>query len=100
YLHAWQVTGDARYRQVIDETIAYVLRDLRDVVGGLCSAEDADSEGEEGWFYVWSIDEVREVAGDDADEAIAWWGVRREGNFEGHNILFRPLGAELVRTPE
>jgi uncharacterized protein YyaL (SSP411 family) len=99
YVHAWHVTGDARYRQVIDETIAYVLRDLRDDAGGVCSAEDADSEGEEGRFYVWSIDEVREVAGDDADEAIAWWGVRPAGNFEGHNILFRPLGAELVRPP-
>src|SRR5204863_9459293 len=59
YLHAWQVTGDARYRQVVDETIAYVLRDLRDAGGGLCSAEDADSEGEEGRVYIWSTDEVR-----------------------------------------
>src|SRR5690349_9219231 len=46
YVHAWQVTGEARYLQVIDETVAYVLRDLRDAAGGLCSAEDADSEGE------------------------------------------------------
>ncbi len=59
YLHAWQVTGEATYRQVLDETVDYVLRELRNDRGGLFSAEDADSEGVEGKFYVWSIDEVR-----------------------------------------
>ena len=62
YLHAWQVTGDDRYRQVLDETIGYVLRDLRHPDGGFYSAEDADSEGEEGQFYVWTPDEVRRRA--------------------------------------
>ena len=97
YLHAWQVTGEARYRQVLDETIDYVLRDLRHERGGFFSAEDADSEGVEGKFYVWSLDEIREIAGDDADAAIVWWGVTASGNFEGENILFRPLGGDLVR---
>ncbi len=100
YLHAWQVTGEARYRQVLDETIEYVLRDLRHPDGGFYSAEDADSEGVEGKFYVWSLDELRDVAGDDADAAIEWWGVTEVGNFEGANILHRPNGAELVRPPE
>ena len=99
YLHGWQTTGQARYRQVIDETVAYVLRDLRSADGGLFSAEDADSEGVEGKFYVWTFDELRNVLADDklADAAVEWWGVTAAGNFEGANILCRPHGADLVR---
>jgi uncharacterized protein YyaL (SSP411 family) len=99
YLHAWLVTGEARYRQVLDETITYVLRDLRHDLGGFYSAEDADSEGVEGKFYVWTLDDVRAAAGDDADAAVEWWGVTADGNFDGANILFRPLDSELVRPP-
>jgi hypothetical protein len=71
YLHAWQVTGHERFRQVLDETIGYVLRDLRHDSGGFYSAEDADSEGIEGRFYVWSPDELREAlaTGTRADDA-------------------------------
>jgi hypothetical protein len=97
YLHAWQVTGEARFLQVLDETIAYVLRDLRHPDGGLYSAEDADSEGVEGKFYVWDLDEVREVCGADADAAIAWYGVSSAGNFENHTILTRPVRGDLLR---
>ncbi len=100
YLHAWQVTGDPAYRQVLDDTVTYLLRDLRQPEGGFSSAEDADSEGVEGRFYVWSVEEIRSVLGDAlAEQAIAWWGVTEHGNFEGRTILRRPLDAELVRPP-
>src|SRR5213079_941818 len=96
YLHAWQVTGSPNHRQVLDETVEYVLRDLRHTDGGLYSAEDADSEGEEGKFYVWRVEEIEDALGpDEAAAAIAWWGVTKAGNFEGANILHRPVGAEL-----
>src|SRR5437764_5287287 len=100
YLHAWQITGEPRYRQVLDETIGYVLRDLRHPDGGLYSAEDADSEGEEGRFYVWRIEEIEDILGADAPAAMQWWGVTKAGNFEGANILHRPVGGDLVRPPE
>ena len=102
YLHAWMVTGEAVYRQVVDETIGYVLRDLRHADGGFYSAEDADSEGVEGKFYVWSEAELRAVVrvaagAESADAAAAWWGVTAAGNFEGANILNRPVRGDLIR---
>jgi len=81
YLHAWLVTGEERYRRIVEETIEYVLRDLRHREGGFFSAEDADSEGVEGKFYLWSIDELETVAGEDAPELIRYFGVTRNGNF-------------------
>ena len=100
YTHAWQVTGKPRYRQVMDETVGYLLRDLCLTGGGFASAEDADSEGVEGKFYVWSIDEIRAVAGDAAEAAIDWYGATAEGNFEGGNILWRPVRGDLLRPPK
>ena len=96
YLHAWQVTDEERYRQVVEETIEYVRRDLGGPDGSLFSAEDADSEGEEGRFYVWRPEEIR-AAG--ADAAIEWYGVTAAGNFEGANILHRPVRGDLLRPP-
>jgi hypothetical protein len=97
YLHAWLVTGEPRYRQVLEETIRYVLRDLRHPDGGFYSAEDADSEGVEGRFYVWTEAEIRAVLGDLADAAIDWWGVTPQGNWEGTNVLWRPVRGDLIR---
>ena len=73
---ARRVTG------VAEEIVTYVLRDLRHPEGGFFSAEDADSEGIEGKFYCWSVDELREVCGDDADEVMRFYGVTEQGNFE------------------
>ena len=100
YTHAWQITAKPRYRQVIDETVGYLLRDLRLSGGGFASAEDADSEGVEGKFYVWSSEEIRSLLGDAAEATIEWYGVTDEGNFEGNNILWRPVRGDLLRPPE
>jgi uncharacterized protein YyaL (SSP411 family) len=92
YLHAWQATGLDRYRQVLDETVGYVLRDLAQPGGGFSSAEDADSEGEEGRFYVWTPEQVTEALEGDTDlaaEVMDFYGVTPAGNFEGRNILNR-----------
>ena len=101
YLHGWRVLGHQRWLQVATETIDYVLADLRHPDGGFFSAEDADSEGAEGTFYVWSEDEIREVCeglGQGVTEsAIEWYGVTGQGNFEGANILHRPVRGDLVR---
>jgi uncharacterized protein YyaL (SSP411 family) len=100
YLHAWQITGDDRWRQVLDEIIAYVLRDLRLAGGGIASAEDADSDGEEGLFYTWQPAEIEAAVGADAaTAAIDWWGVEPGGNFEGRSILFRRERGDLLRPP-
>ena len=87
YLHAWQVTGDPFYRRVVEETLDYVLLEMRHADGGFYSSQDADSEGVEGKFYVWSADEIRTALGDDADAFMQIYGVSEEGNWEGHNIL-------------
>ena len=101
YVHAWQATKEARWRQVVDETVGYVLRDLATPEGGITAAEDADSEGEEGRFYLWRPDEIAAVVGDDlAGPVGAWYGVTAGGNFEGRSILRRPLGAPLERPPD
>jgi uncharacterized protein YyaL (SSP411 family) len=103
YLHTWQVTGHDRHRQVVDETIGYVLSVLRHPDGGFFSAEDADSEGEEGRFYVWTPAEVVAALDGDADladEAMAFYGVTPGGNFEGHTILNRLAAVgDLARPP-
>jgi len=93
YVRAWQVTGTERYRRVADETCAYLLRELRQPGGGFSSSQDADSEGVEGRFFVWSWDELAGVAGEAVATAL---GARREGNWEGTNVLWLPEPAPAV----
>ncbi len=90
YLQAHQAFGRDRYLQVARNTLDYLLRDLRDPEGGFHSAEDADSEGEEGRFYVWTPAQVAEVLGDRAAAFGAAYGVTPSGNFEhGTSVLHR-----------
>jgi uncharacterized protein YyaL (SSP411 family) len=90
YLHAWQVTGKPLYRRVVEETLDFVAREMRHEAGGFYSSYDADSEGEEGKFYVWTAAEVREALGPEADLFMAVYDVSEDGNWEGHNILNTP----------
>ena len=88
YTQAFQATGDPRYREVVDETTAYLLRDLRHPDGGFFSSQDADSEGVEGRFYVWAPQEIDAVIGaDDARLFRRYYGVGVHPNFEGRHIL-------------
>jgi uncharacterized protein len=99
YLHAWQLTGEASYRRVCEETLDYVLREMTAPAGGFYSTQDADSEGVEGKFYVWTPAELREALGDaDATIVEKLWGVTETGNFEGHNILHRAKTPAEVAT--
>ena len=87
FLHAWQVTGEPFYRAIAEETLDYVVREMADPAGGFYSTQDADSEGEEAKFFVWTPDEIRSVLGDQAERFIEAYGVTAHGNFEGKNIL-------------
>jgi uncharacterized protein YyaL (SSP411 family) len=115
YLHAWQVTGNEFFRTITEEILDYVVREMTYVgasandqqfrrapklpsnangVAGFYSTQDADSEGEEDKFFVWTVDEIRGVLGEEAETFMATYGVKPGGNWEGKNIL------ELVGTLE
>jgi uncharacterized protein len=102
YLHGWQVSGEPLLRRACEETLDWALREMRGEEGGFCSALDADSEGVEGKFYVWTVAELREALGDPAlaEEAIAFFGATEQGNFEGAANVLEGHGSEPERLPE
>jgi uncharacterized protein len=93
YLHGWQALGHERYQRVCERTLDWALREMRGPEGGFYSALDADSEGEEGRFYVWTPGEIEAVLGDNAEAVAELYGVSEAGNFEGSNILHLAGGA-------
>jgi uncharacterized protein len=103
YLHGWQTLGHQRYRRVCEETLDWMLREMRGPEGGFYSALDADSEGEEGRFYVWTPEEIKAALAADPncinlstqqiDKLMQFYGVSEDGNFEGSNVLHLAGGA-------
>jgi uncharacterized protein YyaL (SSP411 family) len=102
YLHGWQVSGEPLFRRVCEETLDWALREMRGPEGGFCSALDADSEGVEGKFYVWTTDQLRSALGDDGlfDDAVSFFGATATGNFEGGANVLEGRGPEPERLPE
>lgn len=112
YLHAYQLTGNEFYKQITTEILDYVAREMTDPNGGFYSSQDADSEGHEGKFFVWTPEEIRSALGgstsgllivckskQDVNETALFmdaYGVTANGNFEGKNILFRSRDTDVL----
>ncbi|MCB0153616.1 MAG: thioredoxin domain-containing protein, partial [Anaerolineae bacterium] len=95
YLHAYQITGNPFYRRIVEETLDYVVREMTDPAGGFYSTQDADSEGEEGKFFVWTPEEIHTILGQEEGTIFCQvYDVRRSGNFEGKSILNLPQPVE------
>ncbi len=102
YIHGWQITGRERYRRVAEGTLDYLLREMRHPGGGFFSSQDADSEGEEGSFFVWGYEDLLSAAVNGADRAVGeavagYLGAIPEGNWEGgKNVLWTPFPLDRV----
>ncbi len=91
YLHAWQLTGEPFYRRIAEETLDFVMRELTRPEGGFYSSLDADSEGVEGKYYVWTLDEIESTLGAEREFFVAAYGVSAKGSWEGQTVLQRAL---------
>ena len=105
YLHAWQITGKPHYRQICEETLSFFNREMRDEQGGFYSSLDADSEGVEGKFYVWTKSELDKILKDDYALFEAAYGISAQGNWDGKTVLQRTtddqtLAARFALAPE
>ncbi len=100
YLHAWQLTSEPHLRDACRETLDWALREMRGPEGGFYAALDADSEGAEGKFYVWTVAELRRALGADAQAAIGWFGASEQGNFRDPHDSRPGLNVLQARGPE
>ncbi len=91
YLHAWQVTKEPIFKRIVEETLDFIMREMTHEQGGFYSSLDADSEGVEGKFYVWSLAEIRKTLKDDSDFFEAAYGITAGGNWDGKTVLQRTL---------
>ena len=96
YAEAYQITKDPFYLDVLQKTLNFVLREMTSPEGGFYSAYDADSEGVEGKFYVWTKSEIKEILGDDSDLFCLYYDVTDGGNWEGNNILCNNLNLSTI----
>jgi uncharacterized protein YyaL (SSP411 family) len=96
YLHAWQLSHEPYFRRVVVETLEFVRREMLDPQGGFYSSLDADSEGQEGKFYVWSLDELRRILGEDSPFFESAYGATEQGNWEGRLILQRAMDDDTL----
>jgi len=100
YLHAYLATGNMLFRSIAEETLDYVLREMTDPEGGFYSGQDADSEGAEGKYYVWTPQEIAQVVGEETGKIVsAYFGVTARGNFNGRNILHVVADTALEPLP-
>lgn len=100
YLEAWQMTQNPLYRTICCEILDYILRDMTHPEGGFYSAEDADSEGHEGFFYTWTEAQVTDLLGEDAPLFCRFYGMTKEGNFHGRTILHTPYPLSIFASQE
>ena len=89
-------SGNSFYKDVVYDIVNYIRRDMTLEEGAIACAEDADSEGEEGKFYIWSLSEFRSICGEDSSILEKFWDVTEEGNFEGHNILNENFETDFI----